>query len=140
MGDRMKQPVQSPPPCSSSAPSNQFVRIPSSSSAAVSAPVPLSPESLAIRNLKKRMNRLDINARTFLPSSGAPSAFDGRPVAAVASLTTPTTAPGSTLPTNSIDGNNSNSNNLEEAEDDDDNDEKVLLGTVFMAMAWLGKE
>ncbi|KAF9276461.1 hypothetical protein BGZ88_001738 [Linnemannia elongata] len=83
----MMQPVSSPTTRSSSAASSsQFIRMPFSSIgpsaaaegvAAVSAPslphprpsVPASPESLVLRNLKKRIDRLDLNART--PSSSS---------------------------------------------------------------------
>lgn len=82
--------VQSPTTTrSSSAALSQFIRMPSSSMgpsaaaggvATVSAPslphphpsIPESPESLVIRNLKKRINRLDLNARTPSSSSSGP--------------------------------------------------------------------
>ncbi|KAF9543813.1 hypothetical protein EC957_000427 [Mortierella hygrophila] len=84
MGDGMMQPVQSPAARSYATSSNQFIQMPSNSMGSSAAsgdvaavyasrpPVPASPESVAIRTLKKRLNCLNLNAQTPSSTSSGP--------------------------------------------------------------------
>ncbi|KAG0373312.1 hypothetical protein BGX24_011868 [Mortierella sp. AD032] len=109
MANRMVQPGQNQIPTSSSL-SRQSTRMLNSTVKAVAAvaatssvphpphaqshphiAVPLSPDSLVIRNLKKRMNRLNLNARTA-SSSGPLTATGADQSGATATTKTPVTA------------------------------------------------
>ncbi|KAK3848316.1 MAG: hypothetical protein J3R72DRAFT_500089 [Linnemannia gamsii] len=106
MSNRMVQPGQNQIPTSSSS-SRQSTRMLNSTVEAVAAvaatssvphpphaqshphvAVPSSPESLVIRNLKKRMNRLNLNART--PSSSGPLTATGAGQSGATATTTKT--------------------------------------------------